>query len=590
MADPRQPDDSPSLEFDLDLDEIILDNLSAPPNHGAAPNAPLSTEDEHDPLAEFDEPDDLEELEETTRDEPVNAAAAATALGADPVTDDVVAPPADAVENEEEASDSYLEESVEVVFDDDEEEGYLDETEEQPEASPVSELGFDSTQEPAIEPESENEFPPASGDESASVVPELDEEIAAPLDVLPRRTALPGKTHAFHEARKPDPVSHSGFEPEAGVTSPEVLDDLELPDEPNEPGEVNGATDDPPPWEEAVTSTKEERLPELRKHEELEELDELDDLEFAEESDLEMPVPPEVTSDPESSEDELLVEPAAAEIPTKAPPPEHARTPEPTHPAASAAPAPVASPTDDLGGYDDLDGLDFEEEIPAEAAARPIPPSTPARPLESSPDDLGQPDELTDPRASKNPSDQSPAGRKLVPLEWASLAALTLLFLFGLYAFQRSVKTDPPEDARSLSLADVPARIEGTLFKFEDVQAFWRDKRDGDRVNPDSVILPEVTLTLTSGASGYVQALIKDETGEVRGDSVTQRIVGGKFEPSGNKANFLGTEGFINESFFAGYRASGDELAWTVTLRESADNSKWSEIATFRIPAVRKAP
>lgn len=71
---------------------------------------------------------------------------------------------------------------------------------------------------------------------------------------------------------------------------------------------------------------------------------------------------------------------------------------------------------------------------------------------------------------------------------------------------------------------------------------------------------------------------------------MTRRATNGTFEAGGTESKFLGTEGFINESLFAGYQMEGADAAWSVTLRESADNSQWTELATFRIPAVRENP
>ncbi len=603
MADPRHPDDSPPLDFDLNLDEIIVEQPESLPggeSDGSEAESPAITAlddalaeldgtdgtenpegsealEELEELEEFEELDDSGHLEETTEAEEDNEASPESP----PEIPEGESAPDDEEGEEESATADFLEDTVEVVFDDDEEESYLDETPgsdgepELPESiDEEGDLPKDEESTHSRETEREDTNPPDTDEDETESIPPEEAAIPSPegrgendlpADAISEDTSEAGSDDLEElvdedSNRAPDPLP---LEEELPGELPELGD-------PNSPDEADSVE----PVE--VAEELDEMLPEL---EELEDLDQLEEIEPIESRLTPLPLAKPKKSSPaslDSADDE------ATESPSSPGPPDTAPLQQSSQKAESLA------AIDDFGEIDDLDGLDYEVEELAPADSRKE--TAPSRPQETSLENEGVPDEITSPGSAAAGSAAKQAAKKLVPLEWVSLGAVVLVILVGLFAFQRAFMRMGGGAHNDAPLQKVPEQLDGTLFQLEGIQAHWRDRRDGDRVDRDSVILPEVSLRVTSESSGYLQALFRDETGELRGDSVTRSLTKGKFESGNPEAQFLGTEGFSNEALFAGYRAAGEAVAWSVTLRESSDNTEWTELATFRIPPVRDTP
>ncbi|MEM0896815.1 MAG: hypothetical protein AAGJ79_07995 [Verrucomicrobiota bacterium] len=173
------------------------------------------------------------------------------------------------------------------------------------------------------------------------------------------------------------------------------------------------------------------------------------------------------------------------------------------------------------------------------------------------------------------------------PLEWASFAFVGAFFLLGAFLMQQASSKAFSESNEQLPDHRPPGEVEGDLVTLEISDTFWRDRRKGDPGRPEFKILPALETRIVSGGqSAFIQAIFRDEFGSIQGDAVAFKVEGGKFKQSGsNTATFLGSGGFTNRIFFAEYFEFETIERWTVTLRESADNESWNEIAYFKLPA-----
>ncbi|HUF63991.1 MAG TPA: hypothetical protein VMN36_18070 [Verrucomicrobiales bacterium] len=229
--------------------------------------------------------------------------------------------------------------------------------------------------------------------------------------------------------------------------------------------------------------------------------------------------------------------------------------PPPTQPAPAPAPKaeqPAAPPSSGSG--------------PAAAA------SNPPLPPKASP-------------ASAPPA-SGPAG--LRGMEKAALAGIALVILAGGIAFvslmlpeRTKASADAPEDSLRL-----PAQ--GKFLTISKIETYWRDRQDGDAARPEAKFLPAVEIETTGGSGeSYLQVLLRDPDGRIRGDAHTFHFDNGRPANADSPRSIaIGTEGYGNPMIFMEYRGNL-EKDWTVELLESkeakAPADQWTRIAYFKM-------
>jgi hypothetical protein len=187
-------------------------------------------------------------------------------------------------------------------------------------------------------------------------------------------------------------------------------------------------------------------------------------------------------------------------------------------------------------------------------------------------------------------------GRGFGPVEWAALggfAAVALisaiLFFKFLYAHPAPTQGGGLPDRFALPLA-------GSLVRLSGVDAGWRERVDGDKAQPEEVVLPMILLALdpAQASTGFVRVEFVDQDEKIRGDILTVAIEGGRFkdggrgevlEEGGLKLRLAGTVGFRTHALFSSYMA-GEEPRWSVRVKEGGDysNGPWTELGAALIP------
>ncbi|MEM9480659.1 MAG: hypothetical protein AAGA58_13475 [Verrucomicrobiota bacterium] len=245
--------------------------------------------------------------------------------------------------------------------------------------------------------------------------------------------------------------------------------------------------------------------------------------------------------------------------------------------------------------------FDDEEDSHLPVDATPVEESPPQTTGESTPASSETAIPAATPKTEIPPRRNTPAGgsvratlfgafkRRLPtnPLEWASLAFVGLFFIVGAIAMQNAYSNAFTKSEEIKPDDKPPKTVEGELLTLEITDTYWRDRRQGDPGRPEFKILPALEAKVTSGGqSAFVHALFRDEFGAIQGDAVAFKVEGGTFRQNGSPAaTFLGSGGFTNRVFFAEYVEFETIERWTVTIKESADNQTWNQIAHFKLPA-----
>lgn len=258
-----------------------------------------------------------------------------------------------------------------------------------------------------------------------------------------------------------------------------------------------------------------------------------------------------------------------------APPP--AREPAAAEPPVESAASPAAPPA-----RHEID-LDLPIDPPAEPV-RPSPP--PAR--GSAPDAAPEP--------AGDGTDSPKGGRRSLSIvELGGLAAMALILAGGIYFLLAS-----PSGTGSRAAGGAPDRgpspSRGELVRLAEIESYWRDRSDTDRVDATQNILPEVRVKVDpSDPSGeiFLKIHFLDPDRSIAGDVRSIRIAGGKLVPTSRGEEIIdatsfkvaASRGFPDRTAFLTYRF-GEDPRWAVEIFEGRDyaTGPWKRIAYFEVP------
>jgi hypothetical protein len=194
------------------------------------------------------------------------------------------------------------------------------------------------------------------------------------------------------------------------------------------------------------------------------------------------------------------------------------------------------------------------------------------------------------PSAAEAEAPAAPEGRPagLRGIEKAALAVVGLILLVAGFVFLQAMLPDNPADPGDPAQSKPKLPVKGTLVTVSEVETFWRDRIEGDAAKPETKFLPAVKLQTSGGSgNGYLQVLLRDPDGRIRGDSHTFPLQGGRpASGDGSQCLAVGTEGYGNPLLFMEYRGNL-EKNWTVELLESKEQKapadQWRRIAYFEM-------
>ncbi|MFT5854466.1 MAG: hypothetical protein ACI8XO_001710 [Verrucomicrobiales bacterium] len=173
---------------------------------------------------------------------------------------------------------------------------------------------------------------------------------------------------------------------------------------------------------------------------------------------------------------------------------------------------------------------------------------------------------------------------QLQPLEMACLTVIFISCLGGAFLFNSWSKAGiPPRQIDPKPAEHAPDSIDGAIAKIGKLEAYWRPKSETDSPKITSDFLPVLNLTLDSSSKGYLLAIFRNAEGDLV-DTADQKIEGGKFVTTGKSSGTMtATSGLPNDYALATYRVE-NKWRWSVTLRESADQQEWTDLAVFYFP------
>ncbi len=142
-------------------------------------------------------------------------------------------------------------------------------------------------------------------------------------------------------------------------------------------------------------------------------------------------------------------------------------------------------------------------------------------------------------------------------------------------------KAAPPE------YSPPPNVVSGQLVELSGIRSHWRDRREDDRVQEGSHILPVIRIESGKG-TGSLQIIFRDEYGRIQGDTHTFSMAPNLGKQEGNvvEINALCTSGIANELQFTDYRLAAESNmneCWTVSFLESLDGEKWELIGKYKL-------